>query len=61
MKGSLCIDLFESLEKRQLTQYIVNPGADLIRVLKNGKKGALGCNLYVSTNELEYTMKSECY
>jgi len=54
LKGSLCIDLFRVLEKRQLPEFIVNPGADLLDV--KSSFGHLGCSLYVSTKELEYVM-----
>lgn len=47
------------MEKRQLTEFIVNPGADLDDV--RNSLGYLGCSLYVSTKELEYVMRQEFY
>ena len=47
------------MEKKQLTEFIVNPGADLVNVKNNFKH--LGCSLYVSTKELEYAMRQELY
>lgn len=59
LKGSLCIDLFKAVEKRNLTDYILSPGSDLIDVQYN--MGDLGCQFYVSTRELEYALRQECY
>ena len=50
------------MEKRQLTSFIVNPGADLVSVFENeNSAGQLGCKLYISTKELEYALKTEFY
>jgi len=47
------------MEKKQLPDFVVNPGADLLDV--KSSFGYLGCSLYVSTKELEYAMHQEFY
>jgi len=59
LQGSLCVDLFQVLEKRSLESYVVAPGADLIEVQHN--LGTLGCSLYVSTKEMQYALRFEFY
>ena len=59
LKGNLCINLFKVLQKKELTEYIVNPGADLVEVSKS--HGRLGSALYVSTTELGAAMRNEFY
>ena len=59
LKGSLCINLFKVLQKKELSEYILSPGADLVEVSKS--HGRLGAALYVSTTELGAAMRNEFY
>ena len=47
------------MQKKELTEYIVDPGADLVEVSKS--YGRLGTALYVSTTELGAAMRNEFY
>lgn len=59
LKGSLCIDLFKAMEKKHLADYMLSPSSDLHATKHN--LGQLGSSFYVSTKELEYALRQECY
>lgn len=44
---------------RTLSSFMVAPGANLIDL--RGSLGSLGPSFYVSTKEIDYSLKQECY
>ena len=56
-------DIFENLSKKPLHDLVIGNRAagEKSSIEAWARQGSLGAEMYVSTSELEYTMRKECF